>query len=338
MKFIDEATITVESGAGGRGCVSFRREKFIERGGPDGGDGGRGGSVIFKTTHRKRTLYDFRNKNIFKAQRGGHGQGKQKHGKSGSDLVVEIPPGTIISDADSGEILHDFIDIGETITIAAGGRGGQGNKRFTTSRNRSPRFAQPGEPGIKLSIKLELKILADVGIIGFPNAGKSTLISSITAARPKIGNYPFTTLTPNLGVVQTGWGDPFVLADIPGLIEGAHDGAGLGIRFLKHIERTRILLHLIDATEIDHALPLRNYHAVNNELAQYNSSLATKPQLVVINKLDMPDADKAADIFCSEFNGDDIFLISAKTGQGIKQLESRLIQLLDNQLLDNSDE
>jgi len=211
VKFIDEAIISVQSGNGGRGCVSFRREKFIPRGGPDGGDGGNGGDVILKASTRKRTLYQFRHQLLFRAENGGHGQGKQKTGKTGQPLIIEIPPGTVVSNTDTGQILHDFLEPGETFVVARGGRGGQGNKRFKSSTNRSPRFAQPGEPAQTESLKLELKLIADVGIIGFPNAGKSTLISVLSSARPKIGNYPFTTLTPNLGMVQTDWGEPFSL-------------------------------------------------------------------------------------------------------------------------------
>ena len=257
MKFIDEAIITVQSGNGGRGCVSFRREKFIPRGGPDGGDGGNGGDVVFKVSPKKRTLYQFCHQKMIRAKNGGPGEGQQKTGKSAQTLVIEIPPGTTVIDPETNEIIHDFVNSDEEFIIAKGGRGGQGNKRFTTSTNRAPRFAQPGEPGQTVKLKLVLKLLADVGIIGFPNAGKSTLVSVLSSARPKIGNYPFTTLTPSLGIVYTDWGEPFAIADIPGLIEGAHTGAGLGIKFLRHIERTKILVHLIDAAAIDPEKPLR---------------------------------------------------------------------------------
>ncbi|MBU1160952.1 MAG: GTPase ObgE, partial [Proteobacteria bacterium] len=251
MKFIDEAMITVQSGDGGKGCVSFRREKFIPRGGPDGGDGGKGGDIILSTTSRKRTLYQFRYQRHFKAKNGAHGQGNQKTGKNGPNLTIELPPGTLVIDGDTGHLIKDLVDTGEIFVILKGGRGGRGNTRFKTSTHRTPRFAQPGEPGETRTLKLELKLLADVGIIGLPNAGKSTLIAAISSARPKIANYPFTTLTPSLGVVQTGWAEPFVVADIPGLIKGAHQGTGLGIKFLRHIERTRILVHLIDVSSID---------------------------------------------------------------------------------------
>jgi len=330
VKFIDEAIITVQSGDGGSGCVSFRREKFIPRGGPDGGDGGKGGNVVLKTTLSKRTLQHFQFKRQFKAKNGSGGQGKQKTGKNGQELIIEIPPGTLVSDAATGQILKDLIKPGETFLAAKGGRGGQGNRRFKTSKNRTPRFSQPGEPGETLTLKLDLKLLADVGIIGLPNAGKSTLISSISSANPKIGNYPFTTLSPNLGVVQTPWGEPFVVADIPGLIEGAHKGAGLGIKFLRHIERTRILVHLIDVVSIDQDDPLKVYYTINNELAMYNTGLAEKPQIVVLNKLDIPDADESANIFKSAAKDKKVLLISAINGMGIDELKSQIVKLLDN--------
>jgi GTP-binding protein len=330
VKFIDEAIITVQSGDGGSGCVSFRREKFIPRGGPDGGDGGKGGDVVLKTTLRKRTLQHFQFKRQFKAKNGSGGQGKQKTGKNGHDLIIEIPPGTLVSNSETEQILKDLTKPDETFIAAKGGRGGQGNRRFKTSKNRAPRFSQPGEPGETLTLKLDLKLLADVGIIGLPNAGKSTLITSISSAKPKIGNYPFTTLSPNLGVVQTPWGEPFVVADIPGLIEGAHKGAGLGIKFLRHIERTRILVHLIDVLSVDPEDPLKVYYTINKELAMYSSGLAEKPQIVVLNKLDIPDADESANIFKSAAKDKKVLLISAINGTGIDELKSQIVKLLDN--------
>jgi len=329
VKFIDEAIITIQSGDGGSGCVSFRREKFIPRGGPDGGDGGKGGDVVLKTTLRKRTLQHFQFKRQFKAKNGSGGQGKQKTGKNGHDLIIEIPPGTLVSNSETEQILKDLTKPDETLIAAKGGRGGQGNRRFKTSKNRTPRFSQPGEPGETLTLKLDLKLLADVGIIGLPNAGKSTLISSISSANPKIGNYPFTTLSPNLGVVQTSWGEPFVVADIPGLIEGAHKGAGLGIKFLRHIERTRILVHLIDVLSIDLDDPLKVYYTINNELAMYSTGLAEKPQIVVLNKLDIPDGVESANIFKSVAKDKKILLISAINGTGIDELKSQIVKLLD---------
>ena len=329
MKFIDEAIITLQAGDGGRGCVSFRREKFVPRGGPDGGDGGKGGDVVLKTTSRKRTLYQFQYKKHFKAQNGCHGQGKQKSGKSGDNLIIELPPGTVVSKALTGQIIKDFIKPDETFVVAKGGRGGRGNTRFKTSTNRSPRFAQPGEEGQTLTVKFELKLLADVGIIGLPNAGKSTLISVISAARPKIANYPFTTIEPNLGMVQTDGGEPFIVADMPGLIVGAHQGVGLGIRFLRHIERTHILVHLIDVSAIDPNDPLLVYKTINQELALYNEELTQKPQVVVLNKLDLPGADEAAQRFQSAFKDKKVTLISALTGKGIEELKTQLVQLLN---------
>jgi len=329
VKFIDEAIITVQSGDGGRGCVSFRREKFIPRGGPDGGDGGKGGDVVFITTSRKRTLYQFRFQKQFKSKTGAHGQGKRKTGKTGQDLVIELPPGTLVTDAETGQIINDLIKSGERLVLAKGGRGGQGNARFKTSTNRSPRFAQPGEPGETKKVKLELKLLADVGIIGLPNAGKSTLITTVSSARPKIGDYPFTTLTPSLGVVETDRGEPFVVADIPGLVKGAHKGTGLGTRFLRHIERTRILVHLVDVSAIDSDDPLHDYNTINKELAKYNQKLAEKPQIVVLNKIDLPDTRKAAKTFQSAAKGKKVTLISALTGKGVDDLKLQIVQLLD---------
>ena len=330
MKFIDEAMITVQSGNGGKGCVSFRREKFIPRGGPDGGDGGKGGDIILSTTSRKRTLYQFRYQKHFKAENGAHGQGKQKTGKNGRNLAIELPPGTLVIDADTGHLIKDLVNTGETFVILKGGRGGQGNAKFKTSTHRTPRFAQPGEPGETRTLTLELKLLADVGIIGLPNAGKSTLIAAISSARPKIANYPFTTLTPSLGVVQTDWAEPFVVADIPGLIKGAHQGTGLGIKFLRHIERTRILVHLIDVSSIDPDDPLHEYHTINQELVMYDEKLVQKPQIVVLNKLDLPGVRKAAEIFQSAIKDKEVLFISALTGQGLEQLKSQIVQLLDS--------
>ena len=329
MKFIDEAVITVQSGKGGRGCVSFRREKYIPRGGPDGGDGGKGGDVVFRTISQKRTLYDFRYKRLFKAENGGGGEGNQKTGKKGKDLLIEIPPGTVISDAGTGRILKDMVDPDETYVIAVGGRGGQGNKKFATSTHRTPRFAQPGGECQTLILKLELKLIADVGIVGLPNAGKSTLVSVISSATPKIAEYPFTTLTPVLGVVKSGKGDTFVVADIPGLIEGAHKGVGLGIQFLKHIERTSMLIHLIDASAINPDSPLSGYNTINSELASYSKSLAEKPALVVINKLDITGSKEAADIFIREAVNIEVLTISAVTGKGINRLKQKVALLLN---------
>jgi len=338
VKFFDEAFITVQSGDGGRGCVSFRREKFSPRGGPDGGDGGTGGDVIFKSSSHRRTLYPFRFKSQFKAQNGSHGQGKRKTGKKGDDLIIEIPPGTLIFDEETNEILKDFTQPDETYIIAEGGRGGQGNTRFKTATHRAPRFAQPGEPGQFLKLKLELKLLADVGIIGLPNAGKSTLISVISSATPKIADYPFTTLTPTLGVVKAGWGEPFVVADIPGLIEGAHKGVGLGIRFLRHIERTRVLVHLIDISTIDPQNPLAEYETINRELANYSSQLMEKPQIVVLNKIDLSGTNEAGRAFQAAVKDRDVLQISAVTRKGVDKLTSMMIKYIEDFNQDQSDD
>jgi GTP-binding protein len=329
VKFIDEAIITVQSGNGGRGCVSFRREKYVPRGGPDGGDGGKGGDVILKSTSRRRTLYPFQFKRQFKAKDGAHGQGQQKTGRNGSDLIVEIPPGTLVKDADTNEILKDFTTAGEFYSVVKGGKGGLGNARFKSSTNRTPRYSQPGQPAQSRELKLELKLLADVGIIGLPNAGKSTLLSSISSATPKIGDYPFTTLTPTLGVVETGWAEPFVVADIPGLIAGAHQGAGLGIRFLRHIERTRILIHLLDAQTIDPQRPLAAYETVNRELQFFNPNLTQKSQIVVLNKMDLPESKTAATAFMDALDDQPVLLISAAKKTGLEKLISRILELLE---------
>jgi GTP-binding protein len=329
VKFIDEAKITVRSGSGGKGCVSFRREKFVPRGGPDGGAGGKGGDIILKTTSRKRTLYHFRFQNHFKAENGTNGQGKQKTGKNGQNLIIELPPGTLVFDADTGHLIKDLVSTDETFVLLTGGRGGQGNTKFKTSTHRTPRFAQPGEPGETKTLKLELKLLADVGIIGLPNAGKSTLIAAISSARPKIGNYPFTTLTPSLGVVRINGAEPFIVADIPGLIKGAHQGTGLGTKFLRHIERTRILVHLIDVSAIDPDDPLSGYDTINHELAMHNEKLAQKPQIVVLNKMDLPGARQRAEIFQSALKMKKTILISALTGQGLAELTTQIVRRLD---------
>lgn len=330
MKFIDEAIITVRSGDGGNGCLSFRREKYVPLGGPDGGDGGKGGDVTLVSSQDRRTLYPFRFKHEFTAQRGGGGEGRQRTGKNGSDIVIEVPPGTIVRDAVTGDIIKDFCLPGESFIIARGGRGGKGNTHFKSSTHRTPRFAQPGEAGEVKQLKLELKLLADVGIIGLPNAGKSTLISVISAARPKIADYPFTTLVPNLGVVKTGNREPFVVADIPGLIAGAHAGAGLGIQFLRHIERTRLLVHLIDASAIDLENPLEAYAAINTELSSYSADLARKPQIIALNKLDLPGTEERARVFKAALKKRTrLYLISAATVKGVDQLLAQISNRLD---------
>ncbi len=331
MKFVDEVVITVESGDGGNGCMSFRREKYVPKGGPDGGDGGKGGDVVLKTTSRLNTLYGFHFKQHFKAQRGVHGRGKKQTGKAGKELGIELPPGTVIREAETGRILKDFVESGESFVVARGGRGGLGNQHFSTSRNRAPRYAQKGESGERLTLRLELKLLADVGIIGLPNAGKSTLVSKLSSARPKIADYPFTTLTPTLGVVEFDISDPFVIADIPGLIEGAHRGAGLGIRFLKHVERTRVLLHLIDVTALPSEDLLSPYWAINQEIQKFAPNLAQRTQLVVLNKVDKPGAVALADRARKALKpiNTDIWVISSLTGEGLVPLKTRLAELVE---------
>lgn len=330
MKFIDEATITVSSGDGGAGCVSFRREKFIPRGGPDGGDGGKGGDVILKTTSGKNTLYEFGFKRYFKAKNGGRGQGNRRAGRNGGDVVIEIPAGTVVTDAETGEILKDFVKARETWIAVSGGRGGQGNKRFASSTHRTPRFAQPGEPGQTLTLKLELKLLADVGIVGLPNAGKSTLIRAISSATPKTADYPFTTLSPILGAVPTDTGESFVAADIPGLIEGAHQGVGLGDRFLRHIERTKILIHLIDAFSIDPDNPMSVYETIDRELGLYGEGqISEKPRIVVMNKMDLSGAAEATGLFREKAGDMKIMEISALAGDGVEELKSEILRMLE---------
>ena len=322
MQFVDEVKIFVKSGDGGKGCVSFRREKFVEMGGPNGGDGGEGGDVYFRVDHDLGTLLDFRYRVHHKAQNGASGMGKDMHGKSGEHLIIRVPPGTLIYDAESGELLADMKQDGEEIRLLKGGRGGRGNARFVTSTNRAPRHAQPGTPGEERQLRLELKLLADVGLVGMPNAGKSTLISTISAARPKIADYPFTTLVPNLGVVRWGGYKSFVVADIPGLIEGASEGHGLGTRFLRHVERTDLFLHLVDLSELQPGDALANYGMINRELARHKAELADKPQLVVLTKMDLPEvrerAAEAVAFFAQE--GRPVLQISSATGAGISEL------------------
>lgn len=320
MKFVDEAVITIRSGDGGPGCTSFRRERFIERGGPDGGDGGDGGHVILKADPSKRTLYDFRRRKTLRAQNGSPGLGRQKHGKNGTHCYILLPCGTLVFHADSLEPIIDLTEPHSEFVIAEGGKGGRGNKRFATSTNRAPRYSQPGIPGVELSLKLELKLLADVGIVGLPNAGKSTLVSAMSAARPKIADYPFTTLTPTLGMVEPPFGEPFAVADIPGLIEGAHMGTGLGIKFLKHIERTGILVHLIDSGNIDPESPLDAFELINRELSQYSDTLARKKQILVLNKIDLTGTANRIQAFEEALPGHEIHQVSAATGQGVKEL------------------
>lgn len=291
MKFIDEAKIFVKAGDGGSGCVSFRREKYIPRGGPNGGNGGDGGSVIFKADTGLSTLLDFKYRKHFIAPRGQHGMGSDCYGRAGKDIRVSVPVGTTIKDADSGVVLHDLIQTGQEAVVACGGRGGRGNMHFASSTHQAPREAEDGQPGQGQWLLLELKLLADVGLIGFPNAGKSTLLSVISKARPKVADYPFTTKVPVLGVVQSPH-DSFTVADLPGLIEGASQGAGLGIQFLKHVERTQILIHLIDLGDPEHPDPVKAYQAIRKELKAFNSLLLKRPEIVVLTKADLPQVRK----------------------------------------------
>ncbi|MCC7463442.1 MAG: GTPase ObgE [Gammaproteobacteria bacterium] len=334
MKFVDEATLKVHAGNGGRGCVSFRREKFIPFGGPDGGDGGKGGSVILRAAEGINTLADFRIQRTYKAKNGAGGSGNDCTGRGGEDLAVVVPVGTTVQDAETGELLGDLTHAGQELPVAQGGKGGWGNARYKTSTNRAPRQFGPGLPGEKRTLALELKVIADVGLLGLPNAGKSTLIRAVSAARPKVADYPFTTLYPNLGVVYCGQHRSFVMADIPGLIEGAAEGAGLGIRFLKHLQRTRVLLHLVDMLPPDPAAdPVKDARAITAELKKFSAELAARPRWLVLNKRDLLP-DEAAEKHAQEivrrlrYRGP-VFLISAATGRGTRELAEAVMRFLE---------
>ncbi len=326
VKFIDEAKINVQSGAGGNGCVSFRREKHVPRGGPNGGDGGDGGDIVVAGNSDISSLLDCRYRRHYRAGRGAHGEGSRKHGANGEKLVISVPVGTVVRNSETGKILADLQKAGDSVIAARGGRGGRGNARFATSTNQAPRRADEGSPGEKLELFLELKLLADVGIIGFPNAGKSTLISKVSATRPKIADYAFTTLVPNLGVVK--WGDykTFTMADIPGLIEGAHKGSGLGIRFLRHIERTKLLVHLIDISPFTEREPLKDWKKINSELRLYSEILAEKPQIIALNKTDIAGAREKAEEVAGIFAamGVETVAISAVTGADLETLVRKI--------------
>lgn len=326
--FYDRTKIYLKAGDGGAGAVSFRREKYVPMGGPNGGDGGRGGDIILEADEGLRTLVDFRYRRHYKADRGEHGQGKDMHGKGAENLVLRLPAGTIIKDDQTGEILADLTKHGQRVTIAKGGRGGRGNARFMSNTNKAPTVAEKGEPGEERWLLLELKLLADVGLVGFPNVGKSTLISRVSAAKPKIADYHFTTIVPNLGVVKIE-DQSFVMADIPGIIEGAHTGAGLGHEFLRHIERTRLLLHVLDISGSEERDPLLDFRVINRELKEYSPALAERPMIVVPNKLDL-DQGKENLARLQEFLKDDyeIYPISAVTGEGIAELLHRIMQIL----------
>jgi GTPase len=320
--FIDQATIYVKAGNGGNGIISFRREKYIPKGGPDGGNGGKGGDIILRVDTQLTTLMDFRYKRNYTAEHGDHGQGANRTGKSGQDTIIRVPAGTIIKNEETDEIIADLIHENEEIILARGGRGGKGNAEFATSINQAPRKATKGTPGEEHSIQLELKLLADIGLIGFPNAGKSTLISRISAARPKIADYPFTTLIPNLGIVRYGEYKSFVVADMPGLIEGAHTGKGLGIEFLRHIERTRVIVCLIESTAEDIK---EQYTTLMHELKSFNETMAKKPQIITISKMDIADDESLARLKKVKFpKRIPVYQISAVTGEGIKELTDEM--------------
>lgn len=321
--FIDTAKIYVKGGNGGDGAVAFRREKYEPAGGPAGGDGGNGGNVVIEVDTGLRTLMDFRYKRHYKAQPGENGRGKNQFGKGADDLILKVPPGTIVRDEETGVVLADLTEDNRCIVIAKGGRGGKGNSKFTSSTRQAPRFSEAGTKGHERWIILELKLIADVGLVGFPNVGKSTLLSIITDAKPKIANYHFTTLTPNLGVVKVDEGKSFVIADIPGLIEGAHTGIGLGHEFLRHIERTRVIVHLIDASGQEARDPVEDFHKINEELEKYSEKLASKPQIVVANKMDLPASQEGYERLKEEVEakGYEIYAISAATVSGIKELK-----------------
>lgn len=329
--FIDEVKIKVKAGDGGRGAVAFRREKFVPRGGPSGGDGGDGGNIWLEADENLTTLLDYRYRKEFKAPKGEHGSGRDRNGRKGEDVVLKVPVGTVVKDLETGEVLHDLRAHGERVLVAKGGRGGLGNMNFATSTRQAPTFAQPGTPGAEHAFKLELRLLADVGLVGFPNAGKSTLISRLSAARPKIANYPFTTLAPNLGVVGYREERSFVLADIPGLIEGAHAGQGLGHRFLRHIERCRVLVHLVDCSPEEGRDPVTDFDTINRELALYKPHLAQKRQIVAATKLDIPEAQPRAEELAVTLAGRGIAVhrISAVTGEGLDRLLDEMVRALD---------
>jgi GTP-binding protein len=324
--FFDEATIHIRAGDGGNGAVSFRREKFVPLGGPNGGNGGSGGDVYVVANRHLNTLIQFQRQQHFRAESGGKGDRKDMQGKSGADLVVDVPPGTVVRDAQTGELLADLVQDSQKVLVAKGGRGGRGNAFFASPTNQAPRIAEKGEPGQVRSLKLELKLIADVGIIGVPNAGKSTLLAAVSAARPKIADYPFTTLSPNLGVATVD-GESLVLADIPGLIDGAHAGAGLGIGFLRHIERTRVSIHLLDGASED---PLHDFAAINNELELFSPALAAKPQIVAFNKMDLPQAQELWPVVQKAMRERHlpVYAISAATGQGTTELLRAVRQVL----------
>ena len=329
--FVDQVKIYVKGGDGGNGMVAFRREKFVPKGGPAGGDGGKGADVIFQVEEGLRTLMDFRYQRHFKAPRGEHGMSKNQHGRNAKDMIVKVPPGTIVADANTKEVIADLTEHGQQAVIARGGRGGRGNSRFASPSNPAPELSENGEPGQERDVTLELKVLADVGLVGFPSVGKSTLLSVVSAAKPKIADYHFTTIAPNLGMVETEDNRSFVMADLPGLIEGAHSGIGLGHQFLRHIERTRVIVHVIDMAAIEGRDPYEDYVTINNELQEYNMRLLERPQIIVANKMDMPDAEENLKVFKEKLEEDyPIFPVSALTRSGLRELLFAIADKLEN--------
>ncbi|MBM7605761.1 GTP-binding protein [Metabacillus crassostreae] len=329
--FVDQVKIYVKGGDGGNGMVAFRREKYVPMGGPAGGDGGNGADVVFEVEEGLRTLMDFRYKRHFKAPRGEHGMSKNQHGKNSQPMVVKVPPGTVVTDETTGHIIADLTEHGQQAVIAKGGRGGRGNSRFATPANPAPELSENGEPGIERNVILELKVLADVGLVGFPSVGKSTLLSVVSSAKPKIAEYHFTTLVPNLGMVETEDGRSFVMADLPGLIEGAHQGVGLGHQFLRHIERTRVIVHVIDMSGLEGRDPYEDYLTINAELKEYNLRLTERPQIIVANKMDMPDSEENLAEFRKKLDDDvKIFPASAVTREGVRELLFAVADAIEN--------
>ncbi|PJZ00447.1 MULTISPECIES: GTPase ObgE [Bacillus] len=329
--FVDQVKVYVKGGDGGNGMVAFRREKYVPKGGPAGGDGGNGGDVVFEVDEGLRTLMDFRYKKHFKAIRGEHGMSKNQHGRNADDMVIKVPPGTVVTDDDTKQVIADLTEHGQQAVIARGGRGGRGNSRFATPANPAPQLSENGEPGKERYVVLELKVLADVGLVGFPSVGKSTLLSVVSSAKPKIADYHFTTLVPNLGMVETDDGRSFVMADLPGLIEGAHQGVGLGHQFLRHIERTRVIVHVIDMSGLEGRDPYEDYVTINQELSEYNLRLTERPQIIVANKMDMPQAAENLEAFKDKLTDDyPVFPISAVTREGLRELLFEVANQLEN--------
>ncbi|MCY8106486.1 MULTISPECIES: GTPase ObgE [Bacillus] len=329
--FVDQVKVYVKGGDGGNGMVAFRREKYVPKGGPAGGDGGKGGDVVFEVDEGLRTLMDFRYKKHFKAIRGEHGMSKNQHGRNAEDMVIKVPPGTVVTDDDTKQVIADLTEHGQQAVIAMGGRGGRGNSRFATPANPAPQLSENGEPGKERYVVLELKVLADVGLVGFPSVGKSTLLSVVSSAKPKIADYHFTTLVPNLGMVETDDGRSFVMADLPGLIEGAHQGVGLGHQFLRHIERTRVIVHVIDMSGLEGRDPYEDYVTINQELSEYNLRLTERPQIIVANKMDMPQAAENLEGFKEKLKDDyPVFPVSAVTREGLRELLYEVANQLEN--------